>query len=279
MLITIPLRKMLTKCVFYIINTNQTDIQYWDDTLNEELEVIQSMVDDIPKLSSQVEKAAAIERCKAKVRSATGTKRSFKMEVRLVQDVAQRRKYEGRLAALDQMLKTLQTDVKALESETSRNELFIESEDKFGNGSNATGDDAVKAGDAMLKEAHGIQNKTQDSLQNTKQMIAESKEVGAATLEELERQRQVITNIESDIDRVDDGLARAELLLKQFGKRMASDNFIQCFAVINCLLLVGVIIFAITRGKSLVPNNSPDDPTATTDTAGRLLLRALRRRE
>ena len=258
----------------------QTDIQYWDDTLNEELEVIQSMVNDIPKLSSQVEKAAAIERCKAKVRSAAGTKRSFKMEVRLVQDVSQRRKYEGRLAALDQMLKTLQTDVKALESETSRNELFIESEDKFGNGSNATGDDAVKAGDAMLKEAHGIQNKTQDSLQNTKQMIAESKEVGAATLEELERQRQVITNIESDIDRVDDGLARAELLLKQFGKRMASDHFIQCFAVINCLLLVGVVIYAITQGKSLVPESTPDDPTASTEAdAGRLLLRAIRHRE
>jgi novel plant SNARE len=237
------------------------------------------MVDDIPKLSSQVEKAAAIERCKSKVRSATGTKRSFKMEVRLVQDVAQRRKYEGRLAALDQMLKSLQTDVKALESESSRNELFIETNDKFGNGSNATGDDAVKAGDAMLKEAHGMQDKTQDSLQNTKQMIAESKEVGASTLEELERQRHVITNIESEIDRVDDGLARAELLLKQFGKRMASDHFIQCFAVINCLLMVGVIIYAISKGKSLVPKKTPDDPTAAANNAGRLLVRLLRRRE
>lgn len=256
-----------------------TDIQYWDDTLQEELEVIQSMVDDIPKLSNPVEKAAAIERCKAKVRSAAGTKRSFKMEVRLVQDVSQRRKYEGRLAALDQMLKTVQADVKALETEASRNELFIESDTNNGNafGGNPTGDDAVKAGDAMLKEAHGIQNKTQDSLSNTKQMIAESKEVGAATLEELERQRQVITNIESDIDRVDDGLARAELLLKQFGKRMASDHFIQCFAVINCLLLVGVVVYAITQGKSLIPDSSPEDPTATTDTTtndtGRLLLR------
>jgi novel plant SNARE len=225
------------------------------------------MVDDIPKLSNPVEKAAAIERAKSKVRSAAGTKRSFKMEIRLVQDVAQRRKYEGRLAALDQMLKTLQSDVKALESETTRNELFIEAnEEQFANFGN--GDDTVRAGDNMLKEAHGLQNKTQDSLANTKTMIAESKEVGAATLEELERQRQVITNIESDIDRVDDGLARAELLLKQFGKRMASDHFIQCFAVINCLLLVGIVIYAITKGKSLTPNNSPPNPNS-----GRFLLR------
>ena len=229
------------------------------------------MVDDIPRLTDPVEQAAALERAKAKVRSAAGTKRSFKMEIRLVQDVASRRKYEGRLAALDQMLKTLQADVKALESATSRQELFLEtSGGGNGNGGNTHGDDPVRAGDAMLKEAHGLQNKTQDSLANTKTMIAESKEVGAATLEELERQRQVITNIEQEVDRVDDGLARAELLLKQFGKRMASDHFIQCFAVINCLLLVAIVIYAIAKGKSLTPE--PDTPPDPTDPNARQLL-------
>lgn len=96
-----------------------------------------------------------------------------------------------------------------------------------------------KAGDNMLKEAIDLQNKTQDSLGNTKAMIAASKEVGMSTLEELERQRDVLSNIEKEIDRVDDNLARAEALMKQFGKRMASDKFIQCFAVLNCLLLLG----------------------------------------
>jgi novel plant SNARE len=215
------------------------------------------MVDDIPKLTNPVEKAAALERAKSKVRSAAGTKRSFKMEIRLVQDVAQRRKYEGRLAALDQMLKTLQSDVQALESATTRHELFLDAGPVAEGFAHFEND-----GDAMLKEAHGLQNKTQDSLANTKSMIAESKDVGAATLEELERQRQVITNIESDLDRVDDGLARAELLLKQFGKRMASDHFIQCFAVINCLLLVGIVIYAITQGKSLTPDNAPPNPNS-----------------
>lgn len=251
----------------------QADIQYWDDTLNEELEVIQSMVDDIPKLPAGLEKSAAIERCRAKVRSAGGTKRSFKMEIRLVQDVSQRRKYEGRLTALDQMLKALQADCKALEGETARGELFVEADEQFAAGNlngNGHGPDGVKAGDNMLKEAHGLQNKTQDSLANTRTMIADSKEVGASTLEELERQRQVITNIENDIDRVDDGLARAEVLLKQFGKRMASDHFIQCFAVINVLLLVGVLIYAIAKGKSLGGGNStPPNPGGAT----RLLLR------
>lgn len=238
------------------------------------------MVDDIPKLSSAVEKAAALDKCRDKVRSAAGTKRSYKMEIRLVQDVAQRRKYEGRLTAFEQMLKTLNTDVKALESESNRGELFVQADSSQSGGAAActNGDekDGVKAGDSMLKEAHHLQNKTQDSLANTKAMIADSKEVGAATLEELERQREVLGEIEKGIDRVDDNLARAEVLLKQFGKRMASDHFIQCFAVINCLLLVGVVIYAIASGKSLGRSEEdPLDPTGgtapATDTANRML--------
>lgn len=210
-----------------------------------------------------MEKTAAIDKAKSKVRGATGTKRSFKMEIRLISDVASRRKYESRLQKLDQKLKGFNADVKALEAEVNRGELFIESSGaNNGNGSSKQQKDPTAAGDNMLKEAHGLQDKTQDSLMATKQMIAESKEVGVATLEELERQRAVITNIEKETDRIDDNLARAEKLLKQFGKRMASDHFIQCFAVINCLLLVGVLVYAIINKKGLGGDSedAPFDP-------------------
>lgn len=235
----------------------QSDIQYWDDTLTEEIDVIQTMLDRIPSVSSPMEKAAAIDRCKSRIRSAAGTKRSFKMEIRLVQDVNLRRKFESRLNSLDQQLKTLQADLKALESESQRGELFV-----AGNADDPERGqmDGVKAGDHMLKEAAGLQDKTQDSLSNTKNMIAASKEVGMSTLEELERQRNVIQSIERETDRIDDNLARAEALLKQFGKRMASDHFIQCFAVINCLLLVGVIIFAIVKKGGLTGAPAPTNP-------------------
>jgi len=215
------------------------------------------MLDKIPSISQPMEKAAAIERCKGRIRGASGTKRSFKMEIRLVQDVNLRRKFESRLAGLDQQMKMLQADLKALESEQQRGELFV-----AGGGDPEQGEmDGQKAGDNMLKEAAELQNKTQDSLENTKNMVAASKEVGLATLEELERQRDVITSIERETDRIDDNLARAEALLKQFGKRMASDHFIQCFAVVNCLLLLGVIIFAIVKKGGLTGSGPPDPVT------------------
>lgn len=206
-----------------------------------------------------VEKASAIDRAKKRLRSAASTKRSFKMEIRLIQDVSLRREFEARLNRLDQQLKTMQQDCKALETERARGELFVQSD---GNDDGPSEMDGVKAGDAMLKEASALQDKTQDSLANTKQMIAQSKEVGVATLEELERQRNVIQNIEGHIDSLDDNLARAEKLLKAFGKRMATDHLIQCFAMLNCLLLTGVVIYMIVDSGSLPSfgDDGPDSP-------------------
>ncbi|KAL7571491.1 hypothetical protein ACA910_020912 [Epithemia clementina (nom. ined.)] len=236
------------------------DIQYWDDKLSEDVEEIENLIERIPNIRDEMEKAEAIERCKKILRQAKGTKRSYKMETRLIVDVADRRKCEARLASFDQKLKTLSADAKALEAESQRGELFVEAR-----GGDPDGDhemDGVKAGDKMLKDASVLQDKTQDSLANTRNLIAQSKEVGVSTLEELERQRNVIDNIDREADRIDDNLARAEVLLKQFGKRMASDSFIQCFALINCLLLLGVVLYAIIKGGGLTNSDggSPIEP-------------------
>jgi DNA repair exonuclease SbcCD ATPase subunit len=212
------------------------------------------LLDKIPNLSG-VERAAALERAEKRLKSAQGTKRSFKMETRLVQDPNQRRKYESRLNELQNELQSLSADTKALRTEEARGQLFVGGR---GNGVEEFADEEgdVKAGDSLLNQASQIQDKTQDSLSNTKQMIAQSKEVGSATLEELERQREVLNNIDRETDRINDNLSRAEALVKQFGKRMATDKFIQCFAVVNCLLLLAVILYAVLKGGKLGGNNS-----------------------
>lgn len=223
------------------------DIQYWEDTLVEEVELIRNILDGVQAMSDPVDRATALEEADDTMRSATGTKRSFKMEIRLVQDQNLRSKYSKRLKKLEQELRTRKADLKALQAEEQRDELFISggAGDEDGNGKM----DPTMAGSNMLNEAKGLQDKTQDSLGNTRNMIAQTKEVGVATLEELHRQREVIQNIDKETDRLADNLTRAEALVKQFGKRMASDHFIQCFAVLNCLLFVGVVIWAIVKKK------------------------------
>lgn len=234
------------------------DIQYWKDTLVEEVGHIKSILDGVQSLSDQVERASALEEADATLRSANGTKRSFKMEIRLVQDQNLRNKYSKSLKKLENELRTLKADLKALQAEQHRGELFVSGGGRDSDGNGEV--DPTVAGNNMLNEASRLQDKTQDALGNTRNMIAASKEVGVATLEELQRQREVIGKIDQEADRMGDNLARAEALVKQFGRRMAGDKFIQCFAVLNCLLFVGVVIWAILKGKAGELFGEPDAP-------------------
>ena len=110
--------------------------------------------------------------------------------------------------------------------------------------------DAEESGDALLKDAHKIQDKTQSAIDNIARMTNEAKDVGMGTMEELRRQREQITAIDEEAMKIEDNLKRADKLIRNFGRRMATDKLIQCFACLNVLLLVGVIIFSIVkRGK------------------------------
>lgn len=244
------------------------DIQYWEDSLVDEMDQIRSLLDSVQSLSDPIERATALEEADDKMRSATGMKRSFKMEIRLIQDQNLRSKYNKRFKKLDQEIRTLKADLKALQAEENRGELFVGTGGGDRDGSD--GMDPTMAGSHMLNEAKGLQDKTQDSLIKTKNMIAQSKEVGVSTLEELQRQREVINNIDKEADRMGDNLARAEALVKNFSKRMASDRFIQCFALLNCLLFCGVVIYAIIKNKG---GTLFGEEPAPTDPLGNRMLR------
>jgi len=232
------------------------DIQYWDDTLNAEIEYIQSIVDSVSNTKSEMERSASLDEAEKKLRAAKRTKRSYKMETRLVSEANQRRKYENQILRHEESLVKIEADLKAHRTNNSREQLFV------GGGNNEI--DPEVGGDSLLKDASRLQNKTQDSINRTKQMVTESKEVGLATVEELHRQREQIENIDKDADRMGDELNRADLLIKTFMKRMATDKIFQCFALTNCLLLVGVVIYAIIDKGGLSPKEGdPESPLGT----------------
>lgn len=222
------------------------------------------------------EKLAELSIVEKELRKAQATKRSLKMETRLVADVGQRRQYENRLARLEEELGNLSADVRAMKDSIQRSSLMGSAntmDDSMAEFTNP--EEAQRAGDDMLNKASALQDKTQESLDYTKNLVAESKEVGVSTLTELHRQREVIERIDFEADRINDNLNRAEQLVKQFGKRMASDKFIQCFAVINVLMLVGVILYAVfgkgtTLGQGIgAPPNPVNDEGRSS--GGRLL--------
>ena len=123
----------------------------------------------------------------------------------------------------------------------------------------------------MLSDMNEIQDKTMSSLQNTKGMVAASKQVGEATMEELLRQREQIRTIDEDAMRIDDNLNRADKLIKTFGKRMATDRFIQCFACVNILLLCGVVGYFVFKNSTKEEGDNPDNVPSNPVGGGRSL--------
>lgn len=224
----------------------QADVQYWDDTLADEVQSIRDLIKSAEH-KSNVDRATTLDRAEKKLRAAQGTKRSYKMETRLVPDPRTKQMYENKLAKLSDELARCSNDLKALKCGQQRGELFVGARQGGNNFDDMTGEEA---GDALIGEMNTIQGKTKNSLQNTKQMVAASKEVGEATMDELLRQREQIRNIDNEAMRIEDNLVRADKLIKTFGKRMATDKLIQCFAAVNILMLVGVVVYSILKKGS-----------------------------
>lgn len=227
-------------------------------------------------MTDDLQRTAALDQADKKLRNVKNNARSFKAEIRLLPDPEERNRYKDELSRYEQIIAQLTTELKGLRSEGNRQKLFLGAQGD--NGGTDFENDPRASGDALLNEAGRIQDKTQQSISNTKRMVEESKEVGMQTAEELQRQRQQLMNIDSDVMRMENNLNRADRLIKTFGKRMATDKLIQCFACTNVVLLVGVVVYVVVKGgldkaKNDGPPQSPigGDNDAGTSEEGRML--------
>jgi len=256
-------------------------MRLWHDTLLDEIESVRSLVSSIDSINDTFEKNMILDKAEKKLLAANNTKRAFKQEMRIEPDTTKKKMYEGLFQQHEQNLSKLSTDIKVHRAGASRDQLFLGA--NGGTGANAnlnldpeTPEDAVKTGDAMLNDASRIQDKTQESLSRTQTNVNDAKLIGMQTMETLRGQRDQLSNINSELDRVDDSLKRADLLIKTFGKRMATDKIIQCFACTNILLLVGVIVYSIVKGQGLIGEDKPPpDPTGESPTETTRMLRGL----
>ena len=97
--------------------------------------------------------------------------------------------------------------------------------------------------------------------------MSETEELGGATLEQLQAQRQQIEDIHKQVISLEGALKRSDALIRNFAKRLSTDAAIQAFLCLNCLLLVGIITFSIYREGGLDSGDDtkegvPDDDDA-----------------
>lgn len=76
----------------------------------------------------------------------------------------------------------------------------------------------------VLDEAAKVQDASLAAVKRMKQNVAASREVGAATAAQLESQTAQLKNIDTDIMKVKSNLSRADLLIRAFIRKMATDK-------------------------------------------------------
>lgn len=237
-----------------------SDLTYWLDEYIKEVNQFQTLLEKYQQaISSSNQHLIDIltKDCDAKVLRVKEVKKSFSLELKLARDKSLRTEFESRLKEHEERANEYTKQFYTLKASTNKNSLFGDAVPSYSN--NLEG----KTNDSLLEDTHKVQEKTFESLARTKNMIQASKEIGTATVEQLQQQKEQIKTIEEDIDAMDSNLVRAEKLVGNFARRMATDRLIQLFAAINIVVLLGLILYVAGSGKSLSPSHSSSSgPTA-----------------
>lgn len=227
------------------------DIDYWFDEYSKEvnqytqsLERAKTLIDSSNLKASE----GALKDCELKSNRIKEVKKSFGMEVRLLKDKELRNQFETKARALEELFNNLTKEYTSLKAKINKQELLGGSSTTGGRDYYST---EGKDNDTLLAEANKIQDLTFASLARSKNMIEASKEVGAATLEQLRGQREQIIEIENEIDKIDSNLVRAGMLVKNFTRRMATDRIIQGCTAVNIVVMLALILYVAISGKSL----------------------------
>lgn len=242
------------------------DIEYWRANYSDNIDELEQLVSPLKSgvMAESLrtdERTELIQSAEDKLKRVAQVKKSFSLEMRMLRDRTARADYERTMEALDKRVAELESEVRNAKAEGDRERLLA------GGGSDggARGKGEGKTNDDYLKAAHGIQDKTVASVDHTLQMIEQSRDVGQATLEELQRQREQIDEIDDTVKGIENNLSRADALIRTFGKRMATDKCIQVFTMLNVVMVVIIVVYAIvTRG---VLNSSDDESGEATPNA------------
>lgn len=235
-----------------------SDIEFWLAEYTKEVDALASLAVNAKSLANSGNAkatATTLTECEGKISKIKEVKKSFSLELRLVKDRTQKGEFDKKAKVLDDRANEYTKVVKDVK--------HLQQKDDLTGGSSANlaanpYDTKGKTNDDLLQASSNVQDLTVESLVRTAAMIEASKDVGEQTLEELRRQKDQIKNIEAEVLVIDSNLQRAEKLILNFGRRMATDKLIQGFATLNILIMLGLILYVAISGKSL---------SATTSTA------------
>ena len=229
-------------------------IGYWFDELSKEIDSFKALIEKLKTLvaSSNIQATERCARdCEVKSNRIKEVRKSYGLELRLIKNKSEKAKYEEKVRDLDDTFSELSTLYSQTKAQISKKDLIGEAAV-----SRTIYSTEGKDNDALLGEANKIQDLTFESLARTRNMVEASKEIGRETNRQLVDQKQQIIDIETEVDALDSNIVRAEKLVLNFSRRMATDRIIQIFFAINFVIMLGLILYVAISGKSLTASSS-----------------------
>jgi len=219
------------------------EISYYDEDLTELITEIERGIDGLRKLSP-VAKNQRINELQGRMQRAKQVLQAFKVEMReLPREAAAT--YDAKAKAHHATLQKLHGDLQWAKTEGSA---------AAGGARNV---DDMTSGE-IIQEGAGIQDKSKAAVDRMKRQIEESKQVGAETASKLKGQTEQLKNIDQDIMKVKSNLKRADLLLRAFMRRMATDKI---FMVFMCLIFCGIIAIIVAKALDVEGTDDLNAPT------------------
>ncbi|EQC37995.1 hypothetical protein SDRG_04425 [Saprolegnia diclina VS20] len=247
------------------------EINYYDGDLSEALSTLDGIMARLAKAPPAV-RGEVLAEAEKKLKEVVDLKKGYTLALRQVTDREEIKVFREKNDVYAARVEELTREVKWAKSETERNGLFGDA--KVNAAKMPTGNRE------MLGKAQEIQTKTEISLKNTQKMVEASKDVALATGEVLREQRNQINAITEEVMRMDDGLVRANKLLRTFGRRMATDRVILVFTFFVFAGVAGIIIYSkLNPNQTMfyVPDQvKPPDPNAAINATSTFLNSTLK---
>lgn len=238
-------------------------MEYWDrklsglvDELKNEVELLGGGTMGVQELKTR------LNDCENKVEEIRRGKQNYLTEVRMLEDHLEQQHYKTKLNHLDEQTQAAQERMAQARREVERRQLLEGAEARAQRNPNA------RAGnDQLLDQAEQKLGEIKESYQRDEILLEEIKVVGGDAVTKLRGQREQINEITEKADEIESQLKRADILVRNFARRMATDRVIQVFALINGLILLGIVIYVIVTGANLTegvknPDNVPDASSA-----------------
>ena len=226
------------------------NVEYWSDEYAKEVTALEDAVAELeqeaegeggPELSRLL---AVVEERQAQVKKA---KKFFGLELRLVKDRQERASHDATGKQLEARASAASKAAKVIQEKVTKKSLFDGGKEDQGDPFDTRG----KTNEELLGGASKIQDLTFESIARTRALIEDSKEVGTSTLEELARQRDQIRDIDQEVTNIDSKLVRAEKMVINFTRRLASDRLIQICSAVNIVIMLALILYVVITGKKL----------------------------